>query len=107
MARHFLVALLAFTRLAQRSALIRIQSGVALSTVVRGVYFTLAGSMEGRSHIGPTPIDAACGTRGTYGDKVKPSVLSTTDGFAVEVPPHNFDPDNDLLLTRRLVGAPQ
>jgi len=38
MARHFLVALLALTRLAQRSALIRIQSGVALSTVVRGVF---------------------------------------------------------------------
>ena len=81
MARHFLVALLALTRLAQRSALIRIQSGVALSTVVRGVSFTLAGAMEGRSHIGPTPIDAACGARGTHGDKVKPSVLLTTDGF--------------------------
>jgi len=39
----------------------QIQSGVALSTAVRGVYFTLAGPMEDRSvNIGPTPIDAVC-----------------------------------------------
>jgi hypothetical protein len=39
---------------------IRIQSGVALSKALRSVYFTLAGPTEGHSHIGPTPIDAAC-----------------------------------------------
>jgi len=67
------VAPLALTRLTQRwRAIIRIQSGVALSTAVRGVHFTLAGPREDRSCIiGPTPIDAAC--RGTYGDNAKPS----------------------------------
>jgi len=47
----------------------RIQSGVALSTAVRGVYFTLAGPMEDRSvNIGPTPIDAVC-PRDTLGTR--------------------------------------
>ena len=69
-----LVAPLTPTRLAQRwrKKNIRIQSGIALSTAVRGVHFTLAGPREDRSSIiGPTPIDAAC--RGTYGDNAKPS----------------------------------
>jgi hypothetical protein len=49
--RHSLVAPLAITRLAQRwrTKNIRIQSGVALSTTVRSVYFTLAGPREDRS----------------------------------------------------------
>jgi len=64
------VAPLALTRLTQRwRAIIRIQSGVALSTAVRGVYFTLAGPMEDRSvNIGPTPIDAVC-PRDTLGTR--------------------------------------
>jgi hypothetical protein len=77
-ARRFtpLVAALALTRLAQRRRTknIQIQSGVALSTTVRSVYFTLAGPREDRSCIiGPTPIDAVC-TRDTYGDNAKPAV---------------------------------
>ena len=43
-----LIASLALTRLAQRKN-IPIQSGVALSTAVRGVYFILAGPREDRS----------------------------------------------------------
>ena len=62
-------ASLALTRSVQRwrTKNIRIQSGVALSTAVRGRILRSC-------IIGPTPIDAAYGTRGTYGDNAKPPV---------------------------------
>src|SRR5262249_19543550 len=47
---------------------IRIQSGVALSTAVQGVYFTSSDRWKTAPVAGPTPSGAVC-PLGTYGDE--------------------------------------
>jgi hypothetical protein len=73
-------------------------AGVALSTVVRGVYLAPVGPGEDRSQR-PTPTDAVC-PRDTYGDEGKAAgfLHGRQAALLFRSRPHNFDVDQRRRL---------
>ena len=76
---------------------------VALSTAVRGVYFTLAGPMEDRSvNIGPTPIDAVCPLGTLWGQRQSRLARAAPTALLFE---HSTKAGSQIVAARRYSDA--